>query len=234
MIDDDSDMTDLVHSQNTIKTPWLCLQSAKGDAFDLQLSAVGRELPPVANCSGAGDAKDFSQSLTGLEVFDGFFGGHIDRQLTTVSIRNQQSKQKIFLNEGMELKDRIKEAMLGAGLRPGELAKKTGTTTGAVAHWLGGKTKSLKAETAQKIGSATGYNASWLVDGKGEKMLKPASAPRRMGDGLSPGAIEIAALYDLIPIGDQIKRVQAYNAATAAILAILEPARSTAVQATDQ
>jgi transcriptional regulator with XRE-family HTH domain len=134
----------------------------------------------------------------------------------------------------MELKNRIREAMEGAGLKPLQLAVKTGKTSGAITHWLTGATRSLKAETAAKIEAATGYSAAWIVSGNGEKLVKSSTGPRRMGDGLSPGAIEIAALYDLIPIGDQIRRVQAYNAATAAILSILEPVRSTAVQATDQ
>ena len=38
----------------------------------------------------------------------------------------------------------------------------------------------------------------------------------------SATGMEIALLYDLIPVTDRIRRTRAYNAATAAILAVLE------------
>lgn len=49
-------------------------------------------------------------------------------------------------------------------------------------------------------------------------------------------AMQIAALYDLIPEGDLIKRAQAYSGATAVILAVLEGHKqaSTSQQAVDQ
>ena len=52
------------------------------------------------------------------------------------------------------LADRIKEAMEGASLRPADLARATKKTSGAVAMWLGGGIKSLKAESAAAINQA--------------------------------------------------------------------------------
>lgn len=69
----------------------------------------------------------------------------------------------------MALKDRIKEAMDGAGLSPAELARATKSTNAAVTFWLNGATKSLKGEKAALIESATGYNAQWIISGQGEK-----------------------------------------------------------------
>ena len=75
------------------------------------------------------------------------------------------------LIEAMHLKDRIKEAMDGAGMSPADLARATKRTPGAVTQWLDGMTKSLKAETASRIELATGYCATWIATGKGQKKL---------------------------------------------------------------
>lgn len=71
----------------------------------------------------------------------------------------------------MELKDRIREAMEGAGLKPLQLAKATRRSSGAVTQWIDGTTKSLKADTASALERATGYRADWIVTGRGEKKL---------------------------------------------------------------
>lgn len=76
----------------------------------------------------------------------------------------------------MELKDRIREAMEGAQLKPLQLAKATGRSSGAVTHWINGRTKSLKADTANSIQHATGYCAEWLISGKGVKKLRKESS----------------------------------------------------------
>ena len=125
----------------------------------------------------------------------------------------------------MELKDRIREAMEASGLKPLQFAKATGVSSGAVTHWINGSTKALKAETAMKIQAVTGYSAGWLITGRGDKSPLNTVMPT---PGLpSPGGMEIAALYDLIPVQDQIKRVKAWNLATAAILSVLESETST-------
>lgn len=124
--------------------------------------------------------------------------------------------------------------MEGAKLRPLQLANACGVSSGAVTHWLDGRTKSLKAETAEKIQAATGYSATWIVAGVGPKTLAergenpPAEQGFSQGAGLSPSAIELAILYDLIPMTDKIRRAVAYNAATAAILDVLQGAPASA------
>lgn len=120
----------------------------------------------------------------------------------------------------MELKDRIIEAMLAAGLKKLQFANAVGVSSGAVTQWVDGTTKSLKATTAARMQEVTGYSATWLVTGLGEKMANVVVA--QDFSGLTPGAIELAALYDLIPVSDRIKRVQAYNAATSAVLEVLQ------------
>lgn len=75
------------------------------------------------------------------------------------------------------LKDRIQEAMTSAQLKPAELARKTGASTGAVSFWLNGQTKKLKAETAQAIQDATGYRAEYLVSGRLPKLVAENQGP---------------------------------------------------------
>jgi transcriptional regulator with XRE-family HTH domain len=71
----------------------------------------------------------------------------------------------------MALKDRIKEAMDGAGLTAADLARATKSTNAAVTFWLSGKTKTLKGEKAALLEIATKYNAQWIISGKGEKRM---------------------------------------------------------------
>lgn len=121
----------------------------------------------------------------------------------------------------MELKDRLREVMDGAGLKKLQFAKVAGVSSGAVTQWLDGTTKAIKSNKAANLQAATGYSAVWIATGEGEKMV--ATAPARPGDYATPGAMEIAYLYDEIPVSDRIRRTQAWNAATQAILAVLQP-----------
>jgi len=76
----------------------------------------------------------------------------------------------------MLLKDRIKEAIDGAGISAADLARATKSTNAAVTFWLNGATKTLKGEKAAMIELATGYNAQWIVSGKGQKKVNTATA----------------------------------------------------------
>lgn len=121
----------------------------------------------------------------------------------------------------MELKDRLLEVMVGAGLERLQFAKAAKVTSGAVTQWLDGSTKSIKSVKAANLQAATGYSAVWIATGEGDKLV--ATTPAKPGDQATPGAMEIAYLYDEIPVTDRIKRTQAWNAATQAILAVIQP-----------
>jgi transcriptional regulator with XRE-family HTH domain len=77
-------------------------------------------------------------------------------------------------------------------------------------------------KTTEMIGLARALRCSpqWLADGQGE-MLAPAHATP-IDAGPTPGAMELAMLYDMIPVAQRIKRAQAFTAAAAAIVAVLE------------
>jgi len=68
--------------------------------------------------------------------------------------------------------------MEGAGLRPADLARATKKTSGAVAMWLGGGIKSLKADSAAAIESVTGYSADWIVTGRLPKRRAGLDVPK--------------------------------------------------------
>jgi hypothetical protein len=82
-----------------------------------------------------------------------------------------------------------------------------------------GSENNLKAAAYFKV------NPQWLATGEGERSIAPVEQhdySRQQGEPASPTAMEIALLFDLIPTTDRIRRTQAYNAATAAILNILQ------------
>lgn len=62
-------------------------------------------------------------------------------------------------------------------------------------------------------------SSEWLLNGTGPMEIQRPSAPAT----LTPAAIEIAALFDMIPAGEKIRRAQAFNSATTAILSVLQP-----------
>lgn len=86
--------------------------------------------------------------------------------------------------------------------------------------------------TAERLGNgssetpvyarAYGVSALWLAKGEGE--MHPVQAdPSAASEGQATStAMELALLYDLIPVTDRLRRVKAYNAATKAILDVLE------------
>lgn len=125
----------------------------------------------------------------------------------------------------MTLAERIQE-LIGAGFSKSALARAAGKTPAAVTQWLTGDTKVMKADSAYGLAALTGYSSEWIATGRGEKKARTLArqtdpAPSTAGEA-SATAMEIALLYDLIPVSDRVRRTKAYNAATAAILAVLE------------
>lgn len=114
--------------------------------------------------------------------------------------------------------NRLREARRHAGMTQAELSAKIGVpqTTISTAERLGNSSTDTVA-----YANACGVNPIWLASGDGPMV---ASAVPVLDDleCLTSGALEIASLYDMIPLANRIKRVQAYNAATAAILQVLE------------
>ncbi len=97
-------------------------------------------------------------------------------------------------------------------------------------HLSGHRPISLEAAAAY----ARGFRCALSEISQRLSVEVEAHAPRiQEPEQLSPSAVEIGLLYDMIPAADRIRRAQAYNAATAAIVAVLER-HSTVAPAADQ
>jgi hypothetical protein len=92
------------------------------------------------------------------------------------------------------------------------LADRLGLKIQAVNHW---ERRGIPARHHTKIEQTLDQPRGWVA---GDVM--PFEAPSE----LSPSAIEIAVLFDMIPSRDRIRRAQAFNLATAAIMQVLQSA----------
>lgn len=80
-----------------------------------------------------------------------------------------------YLIHGMGLSERITEAIENSGKSKADIARACGVTAASVTFWIGGQTKSLKAETALALEQATGYRANWLLSGTGPRKVGEAT-----------------------------------------------------------
>lgn len=71
----------------------------------------------------------------------------------------------------MELSERVREAVKGSGKPQAALAREMGVSQSAIAQWMSGNVKSLRAESASALEAATGYSARWIVTGKGPQHI---------------------------------------------------------------
>lgn len=112
---------------------------------------------------------------------------------------------------------RLKHARTQRQWTQAHLAIAAGLTTGAVGNIEAGMRQAKGSLPA--LAEALGVSYAWLANGTGEMLIaKPVLLP----SGLTPGALELGQLYDMIPAEQRIKRAQAFAAASAAILAVLE------------
>lgn len=88
-----------------------------------------------------------------------------------------------------------------------------------------GRDQKLRTESHVAVAEFLKVNSLWLLNGQGPMESihadTPVSAPASMSTELSPAALELAALFDLIPQAERVKRAQAFNAASTAIMQAL-------------
>ena len=108
-----------------------------------------------------------------------------------------------------------------------ELAKAAGVTRhniGLILTGAQGPDQKLNSDSHAKAAAYLKVNPDWLLNEIGEMHQAQAiNAPNE----LSAAAIELAALLDMIPQEDKIKRARAFNAASSAIMKELQSARAT-------
>lgn len=87
-----------------------------------------------------------------------------------------------------------------------------------------GQDQKLGAQAHTAVATLLKVNPHWLSTGEGQ--IDPPSSFSAPAE-LTPAAIEIAALYDMIPAVDKVARAQAFNLATTAIMQVLQSVRAT-------
>ena len=118
---------------------------------------------------------------------------------------------------------RLKIAREAKGWNQRKLALASGLTPSAIGNIEAG-TRQAKGSLPQ-IADALGISYRWLAHGEGD-MKSTDQGPAH--STLSPHAIELAEMFDLIPATDRIRRAQAYTQAMTAIVSVLE-GRATAL-----
>ncbi|MEY3381458.1 MAG: helix-turn-helix domain-containing protein [Hylemonella sp.] len=108
---------------------------------------------------------------------------------------------------------RLQTAMDAAGKSRSDLAAELGCTRQAVGLVLNNGTgRTLSTEFHAKAARFLGVDPYWLATGEGEMSVTSS---------LTSSALDIATLYDLIPVKDRVRRARAYNQAASAILNVL-------------
>lgn len=129
---------------------------------------------------------------------------------------------------GMLYGERLLQAMqkrsaaLGRDVERKDVAKAAGTSVqniGMVLTNAKGRDQKLRTEAHEKVAAYLKVNSRWLLTGEGEMDQPPAiNAPSE----LTPAAIELAVLFDMIPQSDKLSRAKAFNAASTAIMQVLQ------------
>jgi len=104
------------------------------------------------------------------------------------------------------------------------MARALGLSYQGVKKVLDGGSSSFSAANNAAAAAFLGVNPSWLAAGKGSMLDAEKQAPQKAQPehaGLSPMAIELGRLFDLLP-DDRIIRARANTAASEAILRILQ------------
>lgn len=82
-----------------------------------------------------------------------------------------------------------------------------------------GKDQKLATEANTRIADFLQVDQSWLATGEGNP--RPERL-QNLPSTLTSSATEMAVLYDMIPTSDPIRRAKAFNAATDAIMKVLQ------------
>lgn len=114
---------------------------------------------------------------------------------------------------------RLKAARLHKKWTQAQLAVCAGVSTGTVGN--------VEAGIRQAPGSlpllaqAMGISHAWLAYGQGD-MIATSTPEAPEGKPLTAVAVDLARLFDMLPETERVRRAQAYSAAAAAILAVVE------------
>lgn len=133
----------------------------------------------------------------------------------------------MLYGERLALAMQHRSDVLGREISRKEVAEAAGTSVqniGMILTNAKGRDQTLRTDSHAKVAAFLKVNSEWLLHGTGPMELRPAvSAPTT----LSSAAVELAALFDMIPIEDKVRRAMAFNAASTAIMQVLQHAPAT-------
>ena len=118
-----------------------------------------------------------------------------------------------------EFGQRLFDARKHADLTQQELAKAVGTSQANLGEL---EKKGAGSALTPALAKRCGVSVEWLAYGQGDMLATDSAPDQAQITSLSSAALELAMLFDLIPMRDRIKRAQAFGAASAAILDRLE------------
>lgn len=133
----------------------------------------------------------------------------------------------MLYGERLELAMRRRGEMLGQEISRKEVARVAGTSVqniGMVITNAKGRDQKLRTEAHAKVADFLKVSSDWLLTETGPMEPRQAvSSPT----SLTPAAVELAVLFDMIPVEDKIRRAMAFNAASTALMQVLQSAPAT-------
>ena len=113
---------------------------------------------------------------------------------------------------------------LGREIERKDVAQAAGTSVQNIGMILTNakeRDQKLRTEAHDAVAAFLKVNSRWLLTGEGQMdQASSINAPTE----LTPAAIELAVLFDMIPQADKLSRAKAFNAASTAIMQVLQDA----------
>jgi transcriptional regulator with XRE-family HTH domain len=131
------------------------------------------------------------------------------------------------------LSERLHHALSTRGKSPAELARAVKKTESAVSQWLSGETKSLRSESLISTCNFLRCQPAWLSSGElptGLDATNETNEPSETSDIEPPtksnpsytfAALELAAIFDMIPVSDLLLRAEAFSLASTALAEVV-------------
>ena len=128
----------------------------------------------------------------------------------------------MLYGERLKIAIKHRSAQLGRSISQTELAQAAGCAPQNISMILSnarGEDQKLNSDSHAMAAAFLKVNPDWLLSEVGEmEMFSSPGAP----NDLSAAAYELATLLDMIPQSEKIKRTRAFNAASSAILEVLQ------------
>lgn len=132
----------------------------------------------------------------------------------------------MLYGERLSLAMRKRGEVLGREIERKEIAKVAGTSVqniGMILTNAKGRDQKLRTEAHDAVAAFLKVNSKWLLKELGPMELDASvQAPSE----LTPAAIELAVLFDMLPQSDKLSRAKAFNAASTAIMQVLQDANA--------